>query len=209
MSMSWIDETITKLGFTLIRDDRVQTTVAEFAALERQLGGSLPGEYRYFIERYGGGMLGGSDRTVEAPMLEPCPWGDTALPEEFYLVGEGEDSVQEQIGTYASRLPRGVMPIADDAGGNQVCLDVAGENPGSVWFWDHEQRWFKRNLQSAAEELKSTGTNPGRMSAHDIIRGWARLHSDEFDRPADYVGMYRMAPTFADFLRSLRAVPSE
>jgi hypothetical protein len=99
-----------------------------------------------------------------------------------------------------------VLAISRDAGGNEVCLDIAGRFPGSVWFWDHEQRWFKGNLQDAADELKAAGENTRTMSVHDIVRGWARLHADELDRPADYMGMYRMAPSFAEFLRSLHQV---
>ena len=105
------------------------------------------------------------------------------------------------------RIPEGVLPIAHDAGGNLVCLDVAGKFPGSVWFWDHEQRWFTSNLQEASEELEAAGLHTRRFSAHDIIREWARRHAESFDRPPDYMGMYRMAPSFADFLRSLYRIP--
>lgn len=111
--------------------------------------------------------------------------------------------------TYRGRIPDGVLPIADDAGGNQVCLAVAGEFPGSVWFWDHEQRWFTSNLQEAAEELDAAGLNTRRLSVHDIIRAWARRHAENFDRPPDYMGMYRIAPSFADFLRALHQIPYE
>ena len=104
-----------------------------------------------------------------------------------------------------------MIPIAYDAGGNQECLDVAGAFPGSVWFWDHEQRWFRESFsgsfEDAAREVAALGVDMRRLSVHDIIRAWARLHADRFDRPADYMGMYRMAPTFGDFLRSLQRVP--
>ena len=62
-------------------------------------------------------------------------------------------------------------------------------------------------LEEAAQEIDRTGIDASRFSVHDIIRGWARLHATQFDRPPDYMGMYRMADSFADFLRSLRRVP--
>ena len=108
---------------------------------------------------------------------------------------------------YEGRVPAGVISIVPDAGGNQVCLDVAGEFPGSVWFWDHEQRWFTSNLQDAADELEAAGIPTRRLSVHGIVREWARRHAETFDRPPDYMGMYRMAPSFADFLRSLYRIP--
>jgi hypothetical protein len=95
------------------------------------------------------------------------------------------------------------LPITHDAGGNLVCLDVAGRFPDSVWFWDHEQRWFTRDIAGTARELADAGLSVRQLSVHDIIREWARHHSEELDRPADYMGMYRMAPSFTEFLRSL------
>jgi len=72
--------------------------------------------------------------------------------------GHGYD-LEEQFETYRGRIPSGVLPIADDPGGNQTCLDVAGAFPGTVWFWDHEQRWFKRDLEQASRELVAEGTD--------------------------------------------------
>jgi hypothetical protein len=63
------------------------------------------------------------------------------------------------------------------------------------------------SLKVAAQELEARGADGRRISVNDILRGWARLHADRFDRPADYMGMYRIAPTFAAFLRGLRLVP--
>jgi hypothetical protein len=208
LAMDWIDQRVAELGFWRIREDEwVPPTEADFALLAQRLGGNAPSDYQKFIRAYGDCMLGTDDWTVKAPISEPCPWGTQVGPEQFFPVGDDEESVGAQLDTYASRLPRGVAPIASDAGGNLVCLDVAGRFPETVWFWDHEQRWFKGNLQDAADELTAAGKNTRTMSVHDIIRDWARLHASELDRPADYMGMYRMAPSFADFLRSLQQVP--
>jgi len=206
---AWIDETMSALSF-----DRLEAfpwsppTDADFARLATTLGAPVPGEYRYFVARYGADLLGNEDFAVYAPIREACSWGDKVSPEIFYpLLIEHPYSLEDQLLTYNGRIPEGVLPIADDAGGNQVCLDVAGEFPGSVWFWDHEQRWFTSNLQDAADELEAAGIPTRRLSVHGIVREWARRHAETFDRPPDYMGMYRMAPSFADFLRSLYRVP--
>lgn len=207
-SAAWIDELAERFGTW--RPERVPWSPPgddELRDLEVQLGGPLPEEYRYFLRRYGEVSLGNEDAYPKAPITEPCPWGDEVRPECFYpLLRRHPSDLRGQLLTYRGRIPAGVLPIAPDAGGNQVCLDVAGTFPGSVWFWDHEQRWFKRDLQEASLELTAKGADGRRLSVHDIIRGWARLHADQFDRPADYMGMYRMKQTFAEFLRSLHQV---
>jgi hypothetical protein len=89
-------------------------------------------------------------------------------------------------------------------------VDVAGDYPGTIWFWDHEQRWFAENhsgsLEEAAREIARSGVNASQFSVHDIIRTWARLHAARWDRPPDYMGMYRIAASFKSFLSSLRRV---
>lgn len=204
----WIDQLVERLGFW--RSDKWPwhpPNAQDVARLEGKLGGSLPDDYRYFLSKYGGGMLSSEDGTIKVAVAEPCPWGDLVRPELFYALLPGHRyDLEVQLETYRGRIPDGVLPIADDPGGNQTCLDVAGAFPGSVWFWDHEQRWFKRDLEQASRELVANAADSRGFSAHDIIRGWARSHADQLDRPPDYMGMYRIAPSFADFLCGLQQV---
>jgi hypothetical protein len=179
--------------------------------LEEVVAGRLPEDYRYFIGRYGGAILGDRECKVVAPISEPCLWGQWTRPEFFHSFStDDEDNVLQIWRTYRGRIPDGVFSFSYDGADNQICLDVAGSFPGSVWFWDHEQRWFadyfSGALEEAAQEIDSAGIDASRFSVHDIIRGWARLHASKFDRPPDYMGMYRIADSFADFLRSLRRV---
>ncbi|HTE19099.1 MAG TPA: SMI1/KNR4 family protein, partial [Armatimonadota bacterium] len=37
---------------------------------------------------------------------------------------------------YKGRIPRGLIPIADDSG-NQICLAIFGSETGKVFYWDH------------------------------------------------------------------------
>lgn len=209
--LEWIDDRVHQLGFWRCGPEPQPATLAgALAEVERRLGGGLPDEYRRFVSAYGDGMLGTEDLKVMAPIIEPCPWGQATRPEVFYGAHQGAKyPLLEQLDTYRDRMPKGVLPICEDAGGNQICLDVAGEFPGTVWFWDHEQRWFTEPLEAVTSFLQAQGHDTDRMSIHDWIRAWARHHPRRFDRPPDYMGMYRMATTFSDFLRSLEPVPYE
>ena len=181
-------------------------SASDFDRLRQQLDGAeLPPEYREFVSTYGGALFGDEDYAVKAPLAEPSPWGKFARPEIVYpLLRNHPYSLEDQLQTYRDRVPRGVLPISNDPGGNQICLDVRGEFPGSVWFWDHEQRWFTRDLQAAAGELERAGHITRQMSTHAIVRAWARDHPERCDRPSDYMGMYRVADTFEGFLDSLQ-----
>ncbi len=40
--------------------------------------------------------------------------------------------------TAGERIPKRVVPIAEDIGGNMVCMDVGPDRNGAIYFWDHE-----------------------------------------------------------------------
>jgi len=203
---TWIDETVERLGFWRA-DDAVQVaTSLDFEHVERKLGGRLPGEYRYFIEKYGGGMFLNEDYTIEAPIIEPCPWATASHRSACMrpaMVG-GRLTTCSRPSVAASLLASCRFPMMP---GVTWCVWTLPEHFRECLVLDHEQRWFKADLERAAQELEAQGANGRRLSVHDIIRGWARLHADQLDRPPDYMGMYRVAPTFGDFLRGLHHVP--
>jgi hypothetical protein len=210
MSMQWIDEKAKELGVSRSNEGPwLSPTESDFDRLEKRLGARLPDEYRYFLSRYGDVLFGNDDSAPSIALAEPSPWGASTEPETFYSLSAGAHyGLEDEIQTFADRLPKGVIPISSDAGGNQICLDVAGEFPGYVWFWDHEQRWLgSRRFETIADELERAGVDTHRMTVHDIVREWARRHPEVVDRPADYMGMYRIAASFAEFLRALKPAP--
>jgi SMI1 / KNR4 family (SUKH-1) len=203
---SLLEQLVERFGFRRSRREPwAPPSDGDFQRLALRVGRPVPIEYRAFLERCGGGIFGNDDFKVVAPIQEPCPWGSEVRPEYFYaLAMERSGRLEEQCDALADRLPQGVIPFVPDAGGNQLCLDVAGEFPGSVWFWDHEQRWFTSSLEAAAQEVEAAGGDARHSSAHDVIRAWAHLHPELCDRAPNYMGMYRMADTFENFLLSLK-----
>jgi hypothetical protein len=50
---------------------------------------------------------------------------------------DGHD-LEHHLSTYDRRYPAGFLPIGVDASSNLILLDTGYQQPGSVWFWDHE-----------------------------------------------------------------------
>lgn len=109
----------------------------------------VPSLCREFVTEFGGGGFYSEDGAIAAPISEPCPWGASVNFGVIYPLAPGcQDSIDRYTAGYAGRIPRGSVVFSSDAGGNELVLDVAGKFPDSVWFWDHEQRWFTHNIEA-------------------------------------------------------------
>lgn len=110
-----------------MNDTGPEITAADIRDLESKLDARLPAAYRRFLSRYNGGIP------------DPHHFRDEALS-RFYSVRAREKSNDLMANHRRMRrwLPAGVMPIADDAFGNEICLAIQGKNRGKVYFWDHE-----------------------------------------------------------------------
>ncbi|MCE7989946.1 MAG: SMI1/KNR4 family protein [Caldilinea sp. CFX5] len=104
------------------------------AAVERQIGVSLPIAYRSFLLRYNGGR--------PEPNMFPIQgfYADThGLLEWFFCIAEDDiyDLTENEL-VYRNRVPSDLLPIATDPGGNLLCLAVKGDRYGRIYFWHHE-----------------------------------------------------------------------
>lgn len=102
--------------------------------LDEVVGTDLPADYRTFMLIQNGGTL---RESAHLP-------GDTsgASVRAFLTVddpagADGHD-LEHHLGTYDGRYPAGFLPIGVDASSNLILLDTGYQQPGSVWFWDHE-----------------------------------------------------------------------
>lgn len=111
---------------------------------ERFLEGKLSKEYREFLLQYNGGKP------------DPCDFDladDSSCIQEFYKLNSVNnwDDLLEIYRTFKGRIPKTLLSIACDPGGNQICLAISGRDFGKVFFWDHE----KENLSNAeADQLE-------------------------------------------------------
>jgi hypothetical protein len=78
--------------------------------------------------------------------------GGVAVPQKFPIRGCKRDThgyvqvfyrveeLADQARTFRRRMPPGLLPIANDPGGNLICLacEGSGKRPGRVFFWEME-----------------------------------------------------------------------
>ena len=116
-------------------DDAKAVREAVLLGFEETIDKILPTEYREFLISTGG----------ETPR------------NNSFLISDGEDawetdvsffglqtgayclySVPENFREHDGRIPKHLVPIGSDPGGNLVCISVAAESNGQIFFADHD-----------------------------------------------------------------------
>jgi hypothetical protein len=101
-------------------------------AHENEWGFRLPDEYRRFLLKYNGGR--------PEPFSFKFKGRDTGSRIAF-LFGIGGEDYRDLLWTldiFRGRLPSRFFPIANDDGGNLICISMSGEDSGKIFFWWHE-----------------------------------------------------------------------
>ena len=101
-------------------------------ALAKRVRLPFPPAYAEFLVAHNGG--------IPSPQKFPirgCKRDTHGLIQSFFGVG-GDDDLSLNYRTFRRRIPAGLLPIATDLGGNQICLACAGsgKRPGRVFFWE-------------------------------------------------------------------------
>jgi hypothetical protein len=103
------------------------------AAFEAESGATLPDDYRWFLLQSNGGCLRG----------HYCFENEAAFVRVNSVGGlQGAHSLRAARACYQGhpvRIPRALLWIMDDLGGNAVCLGLSGQHRGRVYFWDHDE----------------------------------------------------------------------
>jgi hypothetical protein len=98
---------------------------ADIAAVEQRLGVSFPADYRAFLLQVNGGTP------------RPGKWVS-----QFFSVGDGEPSFEtafHNLKVVEQRIPRRLIAVAENAGGDLYCISTEGSDRGTVYFWTHER----------------------------------------------------------------------
>lgn len=109
-------------------------------AFEERLGIILPEQYRHFLLVHNGGE---ASPDVFKIRNEQGPYTDSVV-RCFFSIGDVPNyrSFEWHYNLYKieeDRLPHNMIPIADDPGGNLICISTVGTDAGAVYFWNHEE----------------------------------------------------------------------
>ena len=205
-----IDDKIESLGG--MRKVRPATwrapTADDVAQIERAVGAPLPDDYRGFLTKRS--VTAFAQPYAIARLQEPAPFGQEVTLNVFFgFSTDGKYSIANEIETYQGRMPPGLLPIADDPGGNIICLAVGGSDAGAVYLWDHEHANLPEGrVMEYFKDLDQRGVDTSSMQPHDAIREWELIHRAELPKPPGYGNLYRLASSFKDFIGTLRHQPA-
>jgi SMI1 / KNR4 family (SUKH-1) len=105
--------------------------------------------------------------SLAAQLLEQN--GGAPRDDLFVVVGDEETELSSFFGvdmadqatelawnaaTFRGRIPDGMCPFADDAGGNLFLIETTDSADGAVWFWDHEREGDPDATVEAAPSLE-------------------------------------------------------
>jgi cell wall assembly regulator SMI1 len=117
-----------------IRDPFPPTNEAAIRQFEVQLNVDLPSTYRSFLLDYNGGRPLRAEFPITGDPLNP-----SGTINWFFGIHDGQHyDVRRAYSVYQNRVPANFLPIAEDPGGNLICLSIAGNDYGVVYFWDHD-----------------------------------------------------------------------
>jgi len=117
-----------------ITESRESVSEEQIAAVERQLGSSLPRDYRDFLLAHNGGRV----RPAVFSVHGNPHFGSKCVVHFFNAIDPGKShDLLWKAEIYRNRMPLGFLSVASDPGGNQICLVLSGSNIGKVVFWDH------------------------------------------------------------------------
>ncbi|MEK0181796.1 SMI1/KNR4 family protein [Microcoleus anatoxicus] len=111
--------------------------IAQIKSLEQRLGMQLPQNYINFLLSHNGGFpeIGGFVYRSEVG-------NRLGVVNRFLGIHSGKyDNLDDYLMLYKERekrIPSNLIPIANDPGGNLICLSIDGIDLGNVYFWDHD-----------------------------------------------------------------------
>jgi anti-anti-sigma factor len=119
-----------------IEDTVPPATEEQIRTFEAEIGHTLPEDYRAFLARCRGGS---TDWKCEYEGVSPDGEKRSLLIGTINGVRKGYTySLSYNRKFIGNRIPKSLIGIMDDPGGNLICLGVSGPERGRVYFWDHE-----------------------------------------------------------------------
>jgi SMI1 / KNR4 family (SUKH-1) len=123
--------------FPQMHGDLSPTTLESIARFEKNKRIKFPQSYRDFLVATNGGIPDTKYYPIEGMQFNPT--GGIQL---FFGLDKKiqQYSLEETYDLYVGGFPHGIVPIADDGGGNYVCLDLRN-SADRVAYWDKRHFW--------------------------------------------------------------------
>jgi cell wall assembly regulator SMI1 len=120
-----------------ITDSEKPLSEKSISGLEKTIGYRLPEGYRKLLVSHNGGNAQGEN--AFRYKYERGPYTESRINHFFSLTKEygSLDKMYLRM-TRDGRIPKSLLPIANDPFGNLICISLAGKDRGAVFFWDHE-----------------------------------------------------------------------
>lgn len=111
-------------------------TEIDIKRCEKAIGVNLPQEYKEFLLSNNGGCPDKSIFSIKDFVNNPE--GKVQL---FFSIRSpvASRNLDWNFEVFLGRVPKGMIPIARDDGGNLVCLSVEDGMEKGVFFWDHDE----------------------------------------------------------------------
>ncbi|KTD85742.1 SMI1/KNR4 family protein [Paenibacillus etheri] len=107
-------------------------TESRLQDFERIIRVKLPQQYREFLLKNNGGYLRPYYFTISKEQ-------GNGMVNIFYGIGEMYGNLNKKIDIFDDIMDIGFIPIADDPGGNQICLGLTEKPFGNIYFWIHDE----------------------------------------------------------------------
>jgi hypothetical protein len=135
------DRALPPAAVSLFGPSKVQPpSQEEIEAFEAEIGATLPEDYRQFLLRSNGGNV--DWHQFKGPTPGGRPW--TAVVSHVGgLRDEPDLSLRAARGCYQGselQIPRALLWIMGDPGGNGICLGLTEPYRGRVYFWIHDEQ---------------------------------------------------------------------
>lgn len=148
---------------------------AEILEVERDLNFSIPEPLREILIYFGGAIIFENEvmfRPMQTTGLEDA--GGFHGLEVIYGVSKSANGLREKNVTYRLQLPQGLVPFAESAGGNIICIEKL---TGRVIFWHHEASSTEKSTFEIARNLNvffnllAVGERPSMATLRNIVKG--------------------------------------
>jgi cell wall assembly regulator SMI1 len=141
------------MQFNLLNSGK-KITQEKLSALEEKLQVVFPTDYKSFLLK----KNGGSPTLSTIKFTGVDGFSNSTIIKQFFSV-EGMPAFNLEINTNfytrSGRIPKNVIPIAEDIASNLICMDVSNTSNGTIYFWDHELELDKEDYGNLAPISRS------------------------------------------------------